>query len=84
MRKSPFTCSGTPTALVLCWTSPSFAQNSVAKYARTGVASNAVACARKQTLALNLDTPAHPHYGLKVPDHPDLASGWHAKHGCIC
>ena len=54
------------------------------KYARTGIASDAIACAQKETLAINLDAPAHPHYGLKVPYNPDLASGWDAKHGCIC
>ena len=31
MRKSPFTSSGTPARFELCWTFPSFAQNSVAK-----------------------------------------------------
>src|SRR4030095_7298107 len=31
MRKSPFTSSGMPARFELCWTFPSFAQNSVAK-----------------------------------------------------
>ncbi len=31
MRKSPFTSSGTPVRVELCWIFPSFAQNSVAK-----------------------------------------------------
>jgi len=31
MRKSPSTSSGTPVRVELCWTLPSFAQNSVAK-----------------------------------------------------
>ena len=54
------------------------------KYARAGVASDAIACAQEETLAIDLDEPAHPYFGLKVPDHPDLASGWDAKHRCIC
>ena len=54
------------------------------KYARAGVASDAIACAQKETLAVDLDEPAHSHFGLKVPDHPDLASGWDVKHRCIC
>ena len=54
------------------------------KYARAGVASDAIACAQKETLAVDLDAPAHLHFGQKVPDHPDLASGWDAEHGCIC
>jgi len=54
------------------------------KYARAGVASDPIACAQKETLAVDLYEPAHPHFGQKVPDHPDLASGWDAKHGCIC
>ena len=54
------------------------------KYARAGVASDGIACAQKETPAVDPDEPAHLHFGLKVPDHPDLASGWDVKHGCIC
>ena len=54
------------------------------KYARAGVASDGIACAQKETPAVDLDAAVHLHFGLKVPDHPDLASGWDAKHGCIC
>jgi|ERR1700679_1153540 len=54
------------------------------KYARAGVAADAIACAQKETLAVDLDEAAYPHFGLKVPDYPDLASGWDAEHGCIC
>jgi hypothetical protein len=54
------------------------------KYARVGVASDAIACAQKETPAVDLDEPAHLHFGFKVPDHPDLASGWDALHGGIC
>jgi hypothetical protein len=48
------------------------------KYARAGVASDAIACAQKETPAVDLDAAAHPHFGCKVPNHPDLASGWDA------
>jgi hypothetical protein len=54
------------------------------KYARVGVASDGIACAQKETLAVDLDAPAHLHFGLKVPDHPDLASGCYAEHAGIC
>src|ERR1700679_3321009 len=52
------------------------------KYARAGVGSDAISCAQEKTLAVDLDEPAHPRLGLKVTDHPDLASGWDVKHGC--
>ena len=54
------------------------------KHACAGVAADAIACAQKETLADDLDEPAHPYLGLKIPDHPDLAGGWDAKHGCLC
>jgi hypothetical protein len=54
------------------------------KYARVGVASDGIACAQKETSTVDLDGPAYLHFGLKVPDHPDLGSGWDVKHGCIC
>jgi hypothetical protein len=54
------------------------------KYARTGVASDGIACAQKETPAVDLDVAVHLHFGCKVPDHPDLASGWNAHDGGIC
>src|ERR1700733_8071652 len=54
------------------------------KYARVGVASDGIACAQKETPAVDMNEPAYLHFGLKVPYHPDLASGWDVKHGCIC
>jgi hypothetical protein len=53
------------------------------KYARAGVASDGIACAQKETPAVDLDAAVHFHFGLKVPDHPDLASGFDAKHAGI-
>jgi hypothetical protein len=48
------------------------------KYARIGIASDGIACGQKETPAVDLDAPVHLHFGCKVPDHPDLASGWDA------
>jgi hypothetical protein len=53
------------------------------KYARARVASDAIARAQKETLAVDVDHPALPHFGLKVTDHPDLASGLDAEYGWI-
>jgi hypothetical protein len=50
------------------------------KYARVAVASDAVACAQKQTPAVDPDAPVLLHVGCKVPDHPDLASGCDSSH----
>jgi hypothetical protein len=54
------------------------------KYACACVGSDAIACAQKETLADDLDKAADPHLGLKIPDHPDLASGWDVFYGCSC
>ena len=54
------------------------------KYARIAIASDGIACAQKETPAVDLDYPAHLHVGSKVPDHPDLASGCDASHGGTC
>ena len=48
------------------------------------VASNGIACAQKETSAVDPDVPILFHVGRKVPDYPDLASGWDASHFGIC
>jgi hypothetical protein len=54
------------------------------KNARVGIASDGIACAQKEAPAIDPDAPVLLHVGGKIPDHPDLASGWDAEHGGIC